>query len=423
MRGVFRVLISSNLKNAVIRLHVFCACDIIIRINSVFTEDVMTNISNSIKYIGVNDKTIDLFEGQYVVPNGVSYNSYIIIDEKIAVFDTVDKRKTEEWLDNVEIALCGRVPDYLVISHMEPDHSASIDEFLKKYPSVTTVGNEKTFNIAQRFFGGIFQNKLVVKDGDELSLGSHILKFVFAPMVHWPEVMFSYEMSEKVLFSADAFGKFGALDVEEDWTCEARRYYFNIVGKYGATVQSVLKKAAALDIKTICPLHGPILSENLDYYIGKYNVWSSYLPEDKGVTIAYASIYGNTKNAAEKLAAELEKNGEKVSLFDLSRCDLAEALEDAFRYDRLVLASVTYDGGILPAMEDFINHLKIKNYQSRTVAFIENGSWAPMSGKLMREKFNGVKNITFTDTTITVKSVIDNQTVEQLKALVAELTK
>lgn len=383
----------------------------------------MTNISNSIKYIGVNDKTIDLFEGQYVVPNGVSYNSYIIIDEKIAVFDTVDKRKTEEWLDNVEIALCGRVPDYLVISHMEPDHSASIDEFLKKYPSVTTVGNEKTFNIAQRFFGGIFQNKLVVKDGDELSLGSHILKFVFAPMVHWPEVMFSYEMSEKVLFSADAFGKFGALDVEEDWTCEARRYYFNIVGKYGATVQSVLKKAAALDIKTICPLHGPILSENLDYYIGKYNVWSSYLPEDKGVTIAYASIYGNTKNAAEKLAAELEKNGEKVSLFDLSRCDLAEALEDAFRYDRLVLASVTYDGGILPAMEDFINHLKIKNYQSRTVAFIENGSWAPMSGKLMREKFNGVKNITFTDTTITVKSVIDNQTVEQLKALVAELTK
>ena len=423
MRVVFRILISSNLKTAVIRLHVFCACDIIIRINLVFTEDVMTNISNSIKYIGVNDKTIDLFEGQYVVPNGVSYNSYIIIDEKIAVFDTVDKRKTEEWLDNVEIALCGRVPDYLVISHMEPDHSASIDEFLKKYPSVTTVGNEKTFNIAQRFFGGIFQNKLVVKDGDELSLGSHILKFVFAPMVHWPEVMFTYEKTEKLLFSADAFGKFGALDTDEDWACEARRYYFNIVGKYGATVQSVLKKAAALDIKTICPLHGPILSENLDYYIGKYNVWSSYLPEDKGVTIAYASIYGNTKNAAEKLAAELEKNGEKVSLFDLSRCDLAEALEDAFRYDRLVLASVTYDGGILPAMEDFINHLKIKNYQSRTVAFIENGSWAPMSGKLMREKFNGFKNITFTDTIITVKSVIDNQTVEQLEALVAELTK
>lgn len=421
MRGVFRVLISSKLKNAVIRLHVFCACDIIIRINSVFTEDVMTNISNSIKYIGVNDKTIDLFEGQYVVPNGVSYNSYIIIDEKIAVFDTVDKRKTEEWLDNVEIALCGRVPDYLVISHMEPDHSASIDEFLKKYPSVTTVGNEKTFNIAQRFFGGIFQNKLVVKDGDELSLGSHILKFVFAPMVHWPEVMFSYEMSEKVLFSADAFGKFGALDVEEDWTCEARRYYFNIVGKYGATVQSVLKKAAALDIKTICPLHGPILSENLDYYIGKYNVWSSYLPEDKGVTIAYASIYGNTKNAAEKLAAELEKNGEKVSLFDLSRCDLAEALEDAFRYDRLVLASVTYDGGILPAMEDFINHLKIKNYQSRTVAFIENGSWAPMSGKLMRAYFDGMKNISVIDKVVTIKSAVDAETESELLGLAAAL--
>lgn len=380
-------------------------------------------ITNEIKYVGVNDTTIDLFEGQYVVPNGVSYNSYVIIDDKIAVFDTVDKRKTEDWLSNVENVLGGKKPDYLVISHMEPDHSASIDAFLKKYPSVTVVGNEKTFNIAERFFGDIFQNKLVVKDGEELSLGKHNLKFVFAPMVHWPEVMFTYETTEKVLFSADAFGKFGALDVDEEWACEARRYYFNIVGKYGATVQSVLKKAAALDIKIICPLHGPVLNENLEYYIGKYNIWSSYQPEDKGVLIAYASIYGNTAKAAELLAELLREKGEKVAVADLARCDMAEAIEDAFRYDRLVTASVTYDGGLLPAMESFLSHLKAKNYQNRTVAFIENGSWAPMSGKLMRGFFDGMKNITVIDKLVTVKSAVKDDTKEELKQLAAELVK
>lgn len=380
-------------------------------------------ITNEIKYVGVNDRTIDLFEGQYVVPNGVSYNSYVIIDDKIAVFDTVDKRKTEDWLSNVENVLGGKKPDYLVISHMEPDHSASIDAFLKKYPSVTVVGNEKTFNIAERFFGDIFQNKLVVKEGEELSLGRHNLKFVFAPMVHWPEVMFTYETTEKVLFSADAFGKFGALDVDEEWACEARRYYFNIVGKYGATVQSVLKKAAALDIKIICPLHGPVLNENLEHYIGKYNIWSSYQPEDKGVLIAYASIYGNTAKAAEQLAELLREKGEKVAVADLARCDMAEAIEDAFRYDRLVTASVTYDGGLFPAMESFLSHLKAKNYQNRTVAFIENGSWAPMSGKLMRGFFDGMKNITVIDKLVTVKSAVKDDTKEELKQLAAELVK
>lgn len=380
-------------------------------------------ITNEIKYVGVNDRTIDLFEGQYVVPNGVSYNSYVIMDDKIAVFDTVDKRKTEDWLSNVENVLGGKKPDYLVISHMEPDHSASIDAFLKKYPSVTVVGNEKTFNIAERFFGDIFQNKLVVKEGEELSLGKHNLKFVFAPMVHWPEVMFTYETTEKVLFSADAFGKFGALDVDEEWACEARRYYFNIVGKYGATVQSVLKKAAALDIKIICPLHGPVLNENLEYYIGKYNIWSSYQPEDKGVLIAYASIYGNTAKAAEQLAELLREKGEKVAVADLARCDMAEAIEDAFRYDRLVTASVTYDGGLFPAMESFLSHLKAKNYQNRTVAFIENGSWAPMSGKLMRGFFDGMKNITVIDKLVTVKSAVKDDTKEELKQLAAELVK
>lgn len=380
-------------------------------------------ITNEIKYVGVNDRTIDLFEGQYVVPNGVSYNSYVIMDDKIAVFDTVDKRKTEDWLSNVENVLGGKKPDYLVISHMEPDHSASIDAFLKKYPSATVVGNEKTFNIAERFFGDIFKNKLVVNEGEELSLGRHNLKFVFAPMVHWPEVMFTYETTEKVLFSADAFGKFGALEVDEEWACEARRYYFNIVGKYGATVQSVLKKAAALDIKIICPLHGPVLNENLEYYIGKYNIWSSYQPEDKGVLIAYASIYGNTAKAAEQLAELLREKGEKVAVADLARCDMAEAIEDAFRYDRLVTASVTYDGGLFPAMESFLSHLKAKNYQNRTVAFIENGSWAPMSGKLMRGFFDGMKNITVIDKLVTVKSAVKDDTKEELKQLAAELVK
>lgn len=383
----------------------------------------MLSITDSIRYVGVNDKTIDLFEGQYVVPNGVSYNSYIINDEKIAVLDTVDKRKTEEWLDNVEIALAGRIPDYLIISHMEPDHSASIRVFLQKYPSTLVVGNEKTFHIAERFFGNIFENKIVVNDGDELSLGMHTLRFVFAPMVHWPEVMFTYEKTEKVLFSADAFGKFGALDADEDWTFEARRYYFNIVGKYGSTVQSALKKASALDIKIICPLHGPVLTENLDYYLGKYNIWSSYMPENQGVTVAYSSIYGNTAEAAKELAYLLTRAGERVEIFDLARDDMAEAVESAFHYDILVLASVTYDGGLFPATEQFINRLKSKNFQNRTVAFIENGSWAPMSGKLMRAQFEAMKNITFAEKTITVNSAITPETYEQIQALVKELTK
>lgn len=383
----------------------------------------MTKITENIKYVGVNDKTIDLFEGQYVVPNGVSYNSYVITDEKIAVFDTVDKRKTEEWLDNLEVALCGKAPNYLIVSHMEPDHSASLAAFIKKYPSVTVVGNEKTFNIAERFFGDIFANKLVVKEGEELSLGKHKLKFVFAPMVHWPEVMFTYETTEKVLFSADAFGKFGAFDTDEDWACEARRYYFNIVGKYGATVQSVLKKAATLDINIICPLHGPVLTENLEYYIGKYNTWSSYAPEDKGIMIAFASIYGNTAKAANILADILREKGERVVVFDLARCDMAEAVEDAFRYDRLVVASVTYDGGILPVMESFLSHIKAKNYQNRTVAFIENGSWAPMSGKLMRAYFDGMKNITAIDNVVTVRSAVKDDTEKELQMLAQALIK
>lgn len=383
----------------------------------------MTTVTDSIKYVGVNDKTIDLFEGQYVVPNGVSYNSYALTDEKIAIFDTVDKRKTEEWLDNVEIALGGRIPDYLIISHMEPDHSASIKAFLNKYPSTIVVGNEKTFGIAERFFGNIFQNKHVVKDGDELSLGAHTLKFVFAPMVHWPEVMFTYEKTEKVLFSADAFGKFGALDVREDWTCEARRYYINIVGKYGATVQGALKKVASLDVKIICPLHGPVLSENLGYYIGKYNIWSSYMVEDKGVTIAFSSIYGNTAEAAKKLGYMLHQAGERVEMFDLARDDLAEAVESAFRYDRLVLASVTYDGGLFPMTELFLNRLKSKNFQSRTVALIENGSWAPAAAKLMRAQFETMKNITFAEKTVTVKSAVSEETDAELKELANELTK
>ena len=377
----------------------------------------MKNITKSIVYVGVDDKTIDLFEGQYVVPNGVAYNSYVMLDDKIAVFDTVDKRKTKEWLDNLEVALSGKTPAYLVISHMEPDHSASIAAFMAKYPNTIVVGNEKTFTIAERFFGNIFPNRLTVKEGEKLQLGAHTLTFVFAPMVHWPEVMFTYETTEKVLFSADAYGKFGALDTDEDWACEGRRYYFNIVGKYGATVQSVLKKAAGLDISIICPLHGPILTENLGYYLDKYNTWSSYAPEDKGVTIAYASIYGNTAAAAKKLAELLAAKGEKVSLFDLARCDTAEAIEDAFRYDRLVVASNTYDAGIMPVMEDFLNHLKAKNYQNRKVAFIENGSWAPAAAKVMRSYFEAMKNMTLVEKTVTVKSAFKSETEAELKEL------
>lgn len=378
-------------------------------------------ITSDILYVGVNDADIDLFEGQYVVPNGISYNSYIVLDDKITVFDTADKRKTAEWLQNVKRALGNKKPDYIVISHMEPDHSASLAEFLREYPNTTVVGNAKTFAFAERFFGDVAKHKLVVKDGEELVTGKHRFTFVFAPMVHWPEVMLTYDASAKVLFSADAFGKFGIPDADEDWACEARRYYLNIVGKYGAPVQTVLKKAAALDIEIICPLHGPILKENLGYYLNKYDIWSSYRAEDKGVTIAYASIYGHTADAAKLLAEKLTAKGVKTALFDLARDDIAEALEDAFRYDRLVVASVTYDGGIFPAAEMFINRLKHKSYQNRKVAFIENGSWAPLAAKLMRAEFETMKNITFTEHGVTVKSALDAEARDQIDALCAEL--
>ena len=383
----------------------------------------MENILKSIKYVGVNDKTIDLFEGQYVVPNGMSYNSYILFDEKTAVFDTVDKRKTDEWLSKVAATLNGKTPHYLIVSHMEPDHSASITAFLKKYPETTVVGNEKTFVIAERFFGNAIKNKLTVKDGEELSLGQHNLKFIFAPMVHWPEVMLSYETTEKVLFSADAFGKFGALDANEDWTSEARRYYVNIVGKYGAPVQTVLKKASALDIKTICPLHGPVLTENLGYHLEKYDIWSSYRAEDSGVMIVYASIYGNTAEAAERLADMLRNKGVKTEIADLTRDDMPQAVANAFRYDKLAVACATYDGWLFPVMEQFINRIKSKNYQNRKVALIENGSWAPVANKVMRSMFESMKNITFAEKSITVNSAVNEQTISELKELAEELSK
>lgn len=341
-------------------------------------------LTESVYYVGADDKTLDLFEGQYVIPEGISYNSYVIMDDKIAVMDTVDKRATDEWFQNLEEVLNGKEPDYLVILHMEPDHAANIEHFLNRYKKAKVVSNPKTFNMIPQFFEhlDLEGRKVVVNEGDELSLGSHTLTFVMAPMVHWPEVMVAYEKKEKILFSADAFGKFGALDVEDEWDCEARRYYINIVGKYGAQVQALLKKAATLDIQKIFALHGPMLTENLGYYINKYDIWSSYRPEDEGILIAYASVYGHTKQAAEKLKEILEAKGApKVAITDLARDDMAEAVEDAFRYDRLVLASVTYDGGIFPCMESFIAHLKSKNYQNRKVAFIENGSWAPIAAK------------------------------------------
>ena len=382
-------------------------------------------ISEAVKYIGVDDHDIDLFESQYIVPNGVSYNSYIIIDEKIAVMDTVDKRKTQEWLANLEETLGDRTPDYLVVSHLEPDHASNIQIFLEKYPEAKIVGNAKTFGMLPQFFDiDVTDRKVEVKEGDELSLGEHTLVFVMAPMVHWPEVMVEYEKKEKILFSADGFGKFGTLDTEEDWACEARRYYFNIVGKYGAQVQNLLKKAAGLDIATICPLHGPLLKENLGYYIGKYQVWSSYEPEDKGILVAYASIHGNTAEAAKKLAKILEEQGaEKVAVTDLSRDDMAEAVEDAFRYDRMVLAAATYDAGLFPCMEDFLHHLKSKGYQKRTVGLMENGSWAPMAAKQMRAILEGMKDITICDTVVSVKSTMNEVTVDSMKQLAAELVK
>ncbi len=380
-------------------------------------------ITDTIKYIGADDKDIDLFESQYVVPNGVSYNSYVILDEKVAVMDTVDRRRGEEWLKNLDEALAGRSVDYLVVSHMEPDHAANVQALAEKYPEMKVVGNAKTFPMIAQFFDiDLSQRSLVVAEGDTLNLGSHELTFVMAPMVHWPEVMVSYESSEKILFSADGFGKFGALDTEEDWACEARRYYFNIVGKYGAQVQALLKKAAGLDIRMICPLHGPILKENLEYYIGKYQVWSSYEPEDEGILVAYASIHGNTGKAAVKLKEILEAKGaKKVAITDLSRDDMAEAIEDAFRYDKMVLACATYDGGLFPCMEDFLHHLKSKTYRNRTVALMENGSWAPTAAKAMRTMLEQMKDITICDKTVTIKSAVKESTVADMEALAEDL--
>lgn len=376
-------------------------------------------ISESILYIGADDKDLDLFESQYIVPNGVSYNSYLILDEKIAVMDTVDKRKTDEWFENLEKALNGKKPDYLIISHLEPDHAANIKSLAEKYPEMKLVGNKKTFAMLPQFFEMNLDGRTVeVGEGSELSLGAHTLQFFMAPMVHWPEVMVSYEKTEKVLFSADGFGKFGALDTDEDWTCEARRYYFNIVGKYGAQVQALLKKTAQLDIQTICPLHGPILKENLGYYIEKYDTWSSYRPEDEGIFIAYASIHGNTAAAAKQLKEILEAKGAaKVAIADLSRDDIAEAVEDAFRYNKLIVAASTYDGGIFPCMEDFLLHLKSKNFQNRKAAMIENGSWGPMAAKKMRELLEQMKNIEICDTVVTIKSTVKPETITAMEEL------
>ena len=378
--------------------------------------------AKDIIYVGVDDTTLDLFEGQYVVPEGMSYNSYVIMDEKVAVMDAVDKAKIAEWLGNVEDALAGRQPDYLVISHMEPDHSAGVAAFAAKYPEVTVVGNAKIFDMFRNFYGAELPAKLLVKEGDKLSLGEHELTFYSAPMVHWPEVMVSYESKDKVLFSADAFGKFGALCNEtDDWACEARRYYFNIVGKYGVQVQALLKKLAGLDIAVICPLHGPVLDGDLAPYLSLYDTWSKYEAESKGTFIAYAGVYGNTKEAAYALKEELESRGEKAVITDLARCDLAEALEDAFRYDKTVFAATTLDGGIFPVMEEFIRHLKAKNYQNRKVGIIENGSWAPMSGKLMRALLEEQKNVTVMPTVITCRSSVPANISELCAALADEL--
>ena len=386
----------------------------------------MNNITNDIFYIGVNDHDLDLFEGQYIVPNGMAYNSYVIIDEKVAVLDTVDKNFTDQWLGNLKEALGGRTPDYLIVQHMEPDHSANIMSFIKEYPDTVIVGNAKTFTMMENFFEGLDlgDKKLIVKDGEKLSLGSHELTFVFAPMVHWPEVMMTYDSTDKVFFSADAFGKFGALDTDEDWACEARRYYFGIVGKYGAQVQALLKKAGALDIQTICPLHGPVLKDDLGYYLGLYNTWSSYGVESEGVFIAYTSVYGNTKQAAELLAEKLtEKGCPKVAVADLAREDMAESVEDAFRYGKLVLATTTYNADIFPFMKHFILDLTERNYQNKTIGLIENGSWAPMAAKVMKGMFEKSKNINWTETTVSIKSAVKSENIAQIEALAEELMK
>lgn len=381
-------------------------------------------ITEDIFYVGVNDHKIDLFEGQYDVPNGMAYNSYLITDEKIAVMDTVDADFSGEWLDNLKNALNGRTPDYLIVQHMEPDHSANIMNFVKAYPEAVIIGNAKTFNMMSNFFENTDSvNKLVIKENDTLSLGRHQLSFIFAPMVHWPEVMFTYDSTDKVLFSADAFGKFGALDVDEDWACEARRYYFGIVGKYGLQVRNVLKKVSALDIQTICALHGPVLTENLDYYIGLYSTWSSYSVESEGVMIAYTSVYGNTKKACEILADRLrEKKCPKVVMCDLAREDMAEAVEDAFRYGKLVLASTTYNADIFPFMKRFIHELTERNYQNRTIGIIENGSWAVTAGKVMKEMFAKSKDITWLENTVTIKSAVKPENITQIEAMADELS-
>jgi len=386
----------------------------------------MNNVTNDIKYIGVNDHKIDLFEGQYDVPNGMAYNSYVIIDEKIAVFDTVDGNFTEEWLANIKEAIGERQPDYLIVQHMEPDHSANILNFINAYPDAKIIGNSKTFAMMSNFFDGLdlTDKKIEVKDGESLSLGKHELTFIFAPMVHWPEVMFTYDSTDKVLFSADAFGKFGALDADEDWACEARRYYFGIVGKYGVQVQNVLKKAAALDINIICPLHGPVLSEDLPYYLGLYNTWSSYGVESEGIFIAYTSVYGNTKKTAELLRDKLlEKGCPKVAIADLAREDMAESVEDAFRYGKLVIATTTYNADIFPFMKHFILDLTERGYQNRTIGIIENGSWAPTAAKVVKTMFEKSKNISWTETTVTVRSAVKAENIAQIEALADELMK
>ena len=381
-------------------------------------------ITNDIKYIGVNDHEIDLFEGQYDVPCGMSYNSYIIIDEKIAIMDSVDIRFADEWIENIKATLCGREPDYLVVQHMEPDHSSSIIEFTNAFPGVTLVSSAKAFNMMRGFFGNEFTDRrIVVGEGSTLSLGKHNLTFLTAPMVHWPEVIVSYDSTDKVLFSADGFGKFGALDYDDEWACEARRYYFGIVGKYGAQVQALLKKVSKLDVKIICSLHGPVLKENLEYYIGLYDTWSSYRPETNGVCIAYTSVYGNTKKAAEILASELESRGVKVALNDLARCDMHEAVEDAFRYDRLVLATTTYNGDVFPFMKEFIDHITERNYQQRRVAFIENGSWAPMATKVMKAMLEKSKNLRYAENEVKIISALNADSIEQLRALAEEFSK
>ena len=377
-------------------------------------------ITEDIRYVGVNDHAVDLFEGQYVVPNGMAYNSYVILDEKTAVMDTVDIHFTQPWLENIRAVLGDRQPDYLVVQHMEPDHSANIANFLRAYPQAVVVASAKAFAMMKNYFGDDYEDRrIVVGEGDTLTLGKHTLTFVTAPMVHWPEVIVTYDSYDKVLFSADGFGKFGALDVEEDWACEARRYYIGIVGKYGA--QALLKKAAGLDISIICPLHGPVLTENLGYYINLYDIWSSYRPEDKGVVIAYTSVYGNTKAAAELLAQKLTEGGAKVTLTDLARCDMAEAVEDAFRYDKLVLATTTYNADVFPFMKEFIHHLTERNFQNRTVALMESGSWAPMAAKVMTKMLEGSKDLTFAETAVKIQCALNDESRAQIEALAREL--